>query len=213
MRRRYVVLAPRVCAASEFAGLEQSDGLHDFMLAAVQRFRGEIYFREGAIGPKEMTVDGRHVHADDPLSWFMLAMHDEGEICACVKYTPTEGINVGRVGGWAARPGEGIDVILAMYALMGLLGGCSGRAQATTRNRASDILLRIGLTQTRRAYWSNGYECVMVPLEFDSNKPNPKYKARIDRLAEELKTSAVVAPLASPSYHARRSDRVPEKKD
>lgn len=51
----------------------------------MQRFRGEVYLKDGAIRPDDL-VDSRHKLSIDSRSWHVLSLDSEGRICACLRY-------------------------------------------------------------------------------------------------------------------------------
>jgi hypothetical protein len=62
------------------------DGEHEFLLASVQRLRGDIYLEDGAIAPWQLS-DGRHIQGVDERSWHLLVMGEGDRVLACVRYT------------------------------------------------------------------------------------------------------------------------------
>lgn len=114
-----------------------------------------------------------------------------------------QNLRFGEVGGWAVgeqlrNTTESIRILLAMYGLLELLGGCLGVATATWRHHSAGILRRIGL-QTLQSdggelppYFEPCYDCKMELLRFDSRLPNPKYKVTVRDYASALRTAAVV---------------------
>jgi hypothetical protein len=124
----------------------------------------------------------------------------EGEI----EHARRASIGFGEVGGWAVREDyrgtpEALRIVLATYALLELLGSCTGIATATFRHGSASILRRIGLTalcadgQEITPYHDLQYGCLMQVLRFDSRSPNPKYRARVDALMGELVTTPVIS--------------------
>jgi len=112
-------------------------------------------------------------------------------------------IGFGEVGGWAVREDhrltpESLRIVLATYALLEMLGSCSGVATATFRHSSATILRRIGLStlqmdgQEIPPYHDPQYGCLMQILRFDSRFPNPKYRAWIASLTADLLNSPVV---------------------
>jgi hypothetical protein len=93
---------------------------------------------------------------------------------------------------------------LATYALAQKLGGCVGITTATVRNCSSRILRKIGgrplevAEQTLPAYYDPQYRCDMELLRFESSAPNPKYQARMARLADYLPELPVVCARGGP---------------
>jgi len=112
-------------------------------------------------------------------------------------------IGFGEVGGWAVAEDhrwtpESLQIVLATYALLELLGSCSGVATATFRHRSAIMLQRIGLAVLRSdgeeipPYHDPRYGCLMQVLQFDSRSPNPKYRDWILNLGAELADGPVV---------------------
>jgi len=52
----------------------------------MQRLRGSIYLREGAIRPSDLSADGRHHLGIDDQSWHLLLMDEKGSIGGCARY-------------------------------------------------------------------------------------------------------------------------------
>jgi hypothetical protein len=211
-------------------------------MEAMQRLRGKTYLEDGAIGPNDLTADGRHETPADEHAWHVLSVDSEGKVGACLRYLdernssgfgglwvshaamarcPRQGwklrmaveskmrrahagrLGFGSVGGWAAAPEERrtmqpVAVILATYALLELLGGCIGVATATFRHQSAAILRKIGLSPiTWRGnelppYFDPQYGCDMEILEFDSSRPNPKYREAVERFGEQLSSAPVI---------------------
>ena len=120
----------------------------------------------------------------------------EGEIALARR----QGLGFGEVGGWAVdekyrRTSEPLRIILAMYGLLELLGGCLGVATATWRHSSAAILRRIGLTTLEAdgaelpPYFDSRYDCQMELLRFDSRLANPRYRESVYELAAGLKTA------------------------
>ena len=112
-------------------------------------------------------------------------------------------VRFGEVGGWAVAEGrrcttESLNIVLATYGLLELLGSCTGVATATFRHQSALILQRIGLAAIQLdgaeipPYHDPQYGCLMQVLMFDSRRPNPKYREWIAELMAELAISPVV---------------------
>jgi hypothetical protein len=112
-------------------------------------------------------------------------------------------IGFGEVGGWAvdeARRGtaESLNIVLATYGMLELLGSCTGVATATFRHHSAMMLQRIGLSTIQSdgeeipPYHDPQYGCLMQVLQFDSRSPNPKYREWIAELMAELAISPVI---------------------
>jgi hypothetical protein len=111
-------------------------------------------------------------------------------------------ISFGEVGGWAVAKShrwtlEPLRIILAMYGLLQLRGGCAGVATATFRHGSAAILRRIGLSslcedgEALPPYYDPHYGCQMEVLRFDSRFPNAKYKDSVNELSNALATAPV----------------------
>lgn len=84
---RLILLAPeftRIPAA--FRNIEQNHMRHQALLSEMQRLRGELYLKDGAIEPWELSPDRRHQTPADPESWHLLALSADGRICGCARY-------------------------------------------------------------------------------------------------------------------------------
>lgn len=118
-------------------------------------------------------------------------------------------LDYAEVGGWAVSEAlrystQAMDIALATYALAQKLGGCVGITTATVRNCSSRILRKIGgrplevAEQELPAYYDPQYRCDMELLRFESNAPNPKYQARMTRVAEHLPELPVICARGGP---------------
>ena len=88
-RREFVLLAPLGTEVpSELGRLTADRASHSKLLADVQRLRGRIYSEDGAIDPKTLTIDGRHVQAVDNQSWHIVALGADGTVQGCIRYSP-----------------------------------------------------------------------------------------------------------------------------
>jgi hypothetical protein len=119
-------------------------------------------------------------------------------------------LGFGEVGGWAVAEShrqtlEPLRIILATYALLQLLGGCTGVATATFRHSSASILKRIGLSPLQSEgeplppYYDPKYGCDMELLEFDSRFPNARYRASVNELSSVLTDSPVICRESVPS--------------
>jgi hypothetical protein len=122
------------------------------------------------------------------------------------------------VGGWAIAEDrrftlDALDVALSTYALARTLGGCVGITTATTRNRSSSILRKIGgsplesSTGTLPSYYDPQYRCEMELLRFDSGLLNPRFQARIDDIQSAILDRPVLCATGGPSWPSRSQAR------
>jgi hypothetical protein len=89
---RLVVLAPRnasYTAATELATIDPFR--HEELLSELQRLRGTIYTRDGAIRRDMLTADGRHETPDDERSWHLVLLNDQQHVSGCIWYLEHEG--------------------------------------------------------------------------------------------------------------------------
>lgn len=107
------------------------------------------------------------------------------------------------VGGWAlAREIRGttmaLKTVLATYAWSELLGGALGITTATQRNDSAAILRRLGGRPLDcegvevPPYYDDRYGCTMEVLRFDSREPNPRYRAMLSEVREQIASATVV---------------------
>ena len=84
---RFAILTPaRLNAQVAFRNVDANKRRHDELLADMQRLRGRAYAVDGAVRPSELTTDGRHKLNIDENSWHVLALDDNGEVIACLRY-------------------------------------------------------------------------------------------------------------------------------
>jgi hypothetical protein len=84
---RIVFLAPSGADISPvFRRVETDTEQHSRLVADVQRFRGGIYLKDGAIQSQDLTADGRHVTPEDDSSWHMLLLDDDRRVRGCALY-------------------------------------------------------------------------------------------------------------------------------
>jgi hypothetical protein len=82
-----VILPPaRSAAPRVFRNIEIDSRRYDRMLAEMQRLRGRVYLRDGAIQADELTPDGRHKLAIDERSWHILLLDDGSRVSGCLRY-------------------------------------------------------------------------------------------------------------------------------
>jgi hypothetical protein len=80
-----VLLAPDGHDAGPFR-YRHSLTSYDAFLAGAQRLRGEIYVRDGALSPTDLTDDGRYVQQADGKSWHLLVVDDKERVRGCIRY-------------------------------------------------------------------------------------------------------------------------------
>lgn len=82
-----VILSPaNARAPREFQNSEWNRNRYDQFLAEMQRLRGSVYLRDGAIQADELTPDGRHKLAVDEHSWHVLLVDGTDRVTGCLRY-------------------------------------------------------------------------------------------------------------------------------
>ena len=85
--RRFVLLAPAGSTPrGGFRQVETDAGWRHELLTDMQRMRGRIYLKDGAISRHELTPDGRHVQPIDDESWHLLVVNSGGRVLGCTRY-------------------------------------------------------------------------------------------------------------------------------
>jgi len=56
------------------------------LLSQMQRLRGAVYLRDGAVTRSDLLADGRHRQLIDETSWHVLAIDREGKVCGGARY-------------------------------------------------------------------------------------------------------------------------------
>jgi hypothetical protein len=84
---RIVFVAPSTAAVSDtFHNVNVDAGRHERLVRDVQRMRGSIYVKDGALQPHQLTADGRHQTPEDETSWHMLLLDRHQQVTACALY-------------------------------------------------------------------------------------------------------------------------------
>jgi hypothetical protein len=52
----------------------------------MQKLRGAIYLKDGAIEQSDLSKDGRHLLAADENSWHVLSVRGQSDVCGCARY-------------------------------------------------------------------------------------------------------------------------------
>jgi hypothetical protein len=87
LHNRLLLLAPSTDGVPDsFSNPSFDPGRHTHVLAKAQKLRGRIYVEDGAIGPNELTPEGRHYIASDEESWHILTLDSNGEVSGCTRF-------------------------------------------------------------------------------------------------------------------------------
>jgi hypothetical protein len=229
--------ASTVIIPPQFTQVIHNPSRHDQLLADMQRFRGKVYLADGAIQASSLTdgrhaVDldehGWHLLSIDPEGKIYACLR-YSEIFSVAQYLGIpdqfrKAVQVelkraqhahhcfGEVGGLAISEEhrasrEFINLILASFGIIQVIGGCCGIATATVRHNSAGMLERIGLYRLTLdgvdlpVYLDDDYACEMVALRFDSLRPMPAYTGAVRRLRLEMEVTTVVT--ATPRQSAR----------
>jgi hypothetical protein len=84
---RIVLLAPSAASAAGFSHNVVVDGRrHRQFLWDLQRLRGRIYLKDGALQPHQLSPGGLHQTPEDERGWHMLSFNGHGHLNACALY-------------------------------------------------------------------------------------------------------------------------------
>jgi hypothetical protein len=87
---RIVLLAPSEDSVSDFfTNVEVDRHRHEQLVRGVQRFRGDIYLHDGAIGRQDLSREGLHQTPEDDKGWHVLLLNKQ-QITACALYLEHE---------------------------------------------------------------------------------------------------------------------------
>ena len=93
VEQRLVLLAPpQATIHPTFRRVEVDPYRHGEMIREVQRLRGGIYFRDGAIDQQQLSAGGLHQTPEDERSWHLVMTNKAGHITACVWYLEHDSI-------------------------------------------------------------------------------------------------------------------------
>jgi hypothetical protein len=84
---RIVFVAPSVNSVSDvFHNVDVDGQRHRDLVRDVQRMRGSIYLKDGAILAHQLTPDGLHQTPEDETGWHMLLLDKDQRMTACASY-------------------------------------------------------------------------------------------------------------------------------
>jgi hypothetical protein len=82
-----VLLAPSLSSVPDrFDSVQLNPQRHEALLAQMQRLRGAVYLKDGAIGPNQLDDDSRHRLPVDDRSWHVLTLDGGGNVNGCSRY-------------------------------------------------------------------------------------------------------------------------------
>jgi hypothetical protein len=101
VNRRLILLAPpQASVPYSFENVDADPERYQSLLTDMQRLRGSIYLRDGAVESNQLSPDGLHRTPEDERSWHLLMVDKAGQVNACVWYmehAPTVSVNQLRV--------------------------------------------------------------------------------------------------------------------
>jgi len=87
VNERVVLLAPSAASVDDiFQNVDIDAGRHEQLVRDVQKLRGSIYLKDGAIQREQLTADGRHRTPEDERAWHMLLLDKQHQVNACAFY-------------------------------------------------------------------------------------------------------------------------------
>jgi hypothetical protein len=85
--RRFILLSPPgTPPRGAFRHVDDDPDWRQELLSDMQRLRGRVYLRDGAISEEELTSDGRHVQSIDEESWHLLIVNPYNRVVGCTRY-------------------------------------------------------------------------------------------------------------------------------
>ena len=89
MRQNYrfqLLAPPQATSESSFSRTRVNEQLYSRFLTGMQRLRGRVYLKDGAIQPCELDDDGRFRMQGDEQSWHLLLTDGAQEVIGCARY-------------------------------------------------------------------------------------------------------------------------------
>jgi hypothetical protein len=84
---RIILLAPSAASGAGVSNNLLVNGRrHRQLIQDVQRFRGRIYLKDGAVQPHQLSPCGLHQTPEDDQGWHMLSFNGHGDLNACALY-------------------------------------------------------------------------------------------------------------------------------
>jgi hypothetical protein len=150
---RFVVLPPaRLQSPANFNNIEEDPQRHDRLVAEMQRFRGMVYLRDGAVQKSDLTNDGRHKLAVDERSWHVITLDREDRVCACLRYLDES-------------EAKGFDDLWIRHAALSKLPAL-GRKFRNTVESGMNLARRLGMRFGEVGGWAvaEAHRCTVEPL-------------------------------------------------
>jgi predicted GNAT family N-acyltransferase len=126
MRQNYrfqLLAPPQPNSGSVFGRSRINEQLHHHYLSAMQRLRGRVYLKDGAVQPCELDDDGRFHMRGDEQSWHLLLTDENRDVLGCARYlvhpntVPFHKLRIGHSAlaqdpQWAAKVREAVEADL-----------------------------------------------------------------------------------------------------
>lgn len=198
--RHLVLLAPEDGDLSPFLNVHRSLKAGRHLLHKLQSFRGECYFRLGALQAHQLEAHGRHVQPQDTEGWHVLSLKENDQLIAGLRLVlvDVDDEREFQVGGWCVHEQsrgsrEAFEMLMASYALGALLGVKCGTATATSSfSKSAEILKRIG-GEFVRAYYDENYRSSMEEIRFDLAKRNPRFEKTFQHYKDQLRHALIIS--------------------
>jgi hypothetical protein len=85
--QQLLLLAPAPgLVPSHFQVTEPDTDRYDELVGKMQRLRGSVYLKDGAIRQSQLQAGGRHVVPSDAASWHVLSVDSDGDVTGCARY-------------------------------------------------------------------------------------------------------------------------------
>jgi hypothetical protein len=82
-----MLLAPsEALVPKSFPAVDVNPERHEEILSQLQRLRGSVYLRDGAITSAQLSSDGRHMLGIDTASWHVVSVQSDGRVSGCARY-------------------------------------------------------------------------------------------------------------------------------
>lgn len=122
--KRLILLAPDTDVPAFFKHVESDAKGHRRLVREMQKLRGKIYFKDGALGREQLTADGLHETVEDEKSWHLLMVDRRRHVTGCAWYlehassVQVEDLRVrhsplARTTEWRAKLWQGVESELA----------------------------------------------------------------------------------------------------
>jgi hypothetical protein len=152
-KTRFAILCPaNSMATGVFRNIESNQNHYDDLVAEMQRLRGSIYSRDGAVQKSDLTRDGRHLSPIDERSWHVLSLDRDIRVCACLRYLDES------VAG-------GFDDLWVRHAALSRLPGLGGQFRGAVENGMRSARdLGMGFGEVGGWAVAEAHRCTFEPL-------------------------------------------------